>query len=285
MKIVIGVDWSEEAFAAVEQVSRLYRPTEVTLVHGIEMGLFEYPAVAQLANLQGYDELRRALLDAGRQVLDRTEQLLPPGTPMVKKVNEVGNPAAMILAAAQSAGADLIVMGARGRGRLAEAVLGSVSHRVLMHAPCPTLIVRGEARPVQRVLVAVEGKDDAARIVEWLRRHPLGDGVELRVLSVVVPLRLAEPYMVPGMETWAAAASSNAENLVRTTAASLLRSEYRVTTRVATGEPAATVAEQAKDCDLVVVASHGRHGVDRFLLGSVSHAIVHRVVGPVLVIH
>ena len=49
MRIVIGVDWSDEAFAAVQQAVLLYRPTEVTVVHGIEMGMFEYPAVAHLA--------------------------------------------------------------------------------------------------------------------------------------------------------------------------------------------------------------------------------------------
>ena len=285
MKVVLGVDWSDEAFAAVKQVLNLYRPTEAMLVHGIEMGVFEYPALAQIASLQGYNELRRALTDAGQQVLDRTEQMMPDGAVAVKRVNEIGNPAQLILDAARTTGADLIAVGARGRSRVAEAVLGSVSHRVLMHAPCPTLVVRGGARPVQRVLLAVEAKEDADRIVQWLRRHPFVSPVDLCVLSVVVPLRVAEPYMVAGFESWTTVATTYAEDLVKSVAASLLSPAYKVSTRVATGEVAATVADQAKDMDLVVVASHGRHGVDRFLLGSVSHAIVHRVPGPVLVIH
>src|SRR5262245_11178652 len=188
MKFVIGMDWSEEAFAAVKQALLLYRPTEVVLVHGIEMGVFEYPALAQIASLQGYEELRRALTDAGQQVLDRTEQMLPAGTAAVKKVNEIGNPARMILNAAQKTKADLIAVGARGRSRVAETVLGSVSHRVLMHATCPTLVVRGETREVKRVLVAVEDRQDADRTVQWLRVHPFINPVELCVLSVVVPL-------------------------------------------------------------------------------------------------
>jgi nucleotide-binding universal stress UspA family protein len=53
---------------------------------------------------------------------------------------------------------------------------------------------------------------------------------------------------------------------------------------VAVGNPAAMVEEQAQAMDLVVVASHGRKGIDRFLLGSVSHAIVHQVTCPILVI-
>ena len=285
MKIVMGVDWSDEAFAAVKQTLHLYRPTEVVLVHGIEMGVFEYPALAQIASLQGYEELRRALTDAGRQVLDRTEQMLPAGAATVKRVNEIGNPARMILNAAQTINADLIAVGARGRSRVAETVLGSVSHRVLMHAHCPILVVRGGDRAIQRVLVAVEEKEDADRIIQWLRRHPFINPVELCVLCVVVPLRAAEPYMVAGFESWTAVATTHAEDLVKSVGASLLSPAYKVSTRVATGEAAATVAEQAQGMDLVVVASHGRHGLDRFLLGSVSHSIVHRVAGPVLVIH
>jgi nucleotide-binding universal stress UspA family protein len=285
MRIVIGADWSDEAFAAVKQVFHLYQPAEVVLVHGIEMGVFEYPALAQIANLQGYEEFRRALTDAGRQVLDRTQQMLPPGSATVKQVNEIGNPARLILEEARRNQADLIVVGARGRGRVAEMVLGSVSHRVLMQAACPTLVARGEAKPARRVLAAVEGKDDAERMIQWLRRHPFIDPVELCVLSVAVPLRTGEPFMAAGIESWMTAAKAYAEELVESVAAALSSPSYRVTTRVATGEAAATVAEQAKDMDLVVAASHGRHGVDRFLLGSVSHSIVHRVPGPVLVVH
>jgi hypothetical protein len=40
MKVVAGVDWSDAAFAAVEQLGLLYRPDEVTLVHGVDLGLF-----------------------------------------------------------------------------------------------------------------------------------------------------------------------------------------------------------------------------------------------------
>jgi len=50
------------------------------------------------------------------------------------------------------------------------------------------------------------------------------------------------------------------------------------------GDPVPVISDVSKDFDLVVVGSHGREGLDRFLLGSVSHAIVHHVDCPVLVI-
>ena len=284
MKIVVGVDWSEQAFATVQQVLHLYRPSELTLVHGVDLGIFEYPIVAQAANLQGYDDFRNALIDAGRQVLARTANMLPFDSDTVKQVNEVGNAAEIILKTANAVDADLVAVGARGHSRMTELVLGSVSHRVLMHATRPTLIVKGTSRPIQRVLVAIEGREDAERIKQWLLVHPFANPVELCVLSIVVPIRVADPYNIGGFETWSDSLKTYAEDLVKTVGAELMGSRYSISTRVATGEVAATVAEQAKDTDLVVVASHGRKGLERFLLGSASHAIVHHVTCPILVV-
>jgi nucleotide-binding universal stress UspA family protein len=196
--MVIGVDWSDEAFAAVQQALYLYRPTEVTIVHGIEMGIFEYPTITHIAGLQGYEEFRRAVTAAGAQLLDRTAATVSMPSASVKRINEIGNPAQMILQAAHTAKADLIVVGARGRSRAAEAVLGSVSHRVLMHSPCTTLIARREARPIQKVLVAVEGKADADRIVGWLHDHPFMNPVELCILSALHAGRIGT--MVGGVQ-------------------------------------------------------------------------------------
>lgn len=284
MKIVVGVDWSEQAFATVQQVLHVYRPTELTLVHGVDLGIFEYPIVAQAANLQGYEDFRKALVDAGREVLSRTANMLPFDSEAIKQVNEIGNPAEIILKTAEQVGADLVAVGARGRDRMSELFLGSVSHRVLLHAARPTLIVKGASKPVQRVLVAVEGKEDAKRITEWLTVFPFANPVDLTVLSIVVPIRLAEPYNVTGFESWMDTVKTYADDLVKAVGADLMGSRYSIGTRVVVGEVAKTVADQAKDMDLVVVASHGRKGLERFLLGSASHAIVHQVTCPILVV-
>jgi nucleotide-binding universal stress UspA family protein len=283
--MVIGVDWSDEAFAAVQQALLLYRPTQVTIVHGIDMGIFEYPALAQLANLEGYEGFRWAVTAAGEELLERTAMTVYPACPSVNRINESGNPARIILRVAETEKADLVVVGARGRGRLAEAVLGSVSHRVLMNIPCTTLVVRGGSRPIKRVLVAVEGKEDGDRIVQWLKDHPFNDSVELCILSVVVPLRVDDPYLMAQWESWSAIAKASADDLVKGVAASLALPGYTVRTRVTTGNAAAVIAAEAEGMDLIVASSHGRHGLERFLLGSVSHSIVHRTSGPVLIVH
>jgi nucleotide-binding universal stress UspA family protein len=146
------------------------------------------------------------------------------------------------------------------------------------------LIVKGPARPIQRVLVAVEGREDADRITHWLTRRRFATPVELCVLNVVVPVGLDSPYDALGARAWWEGAERYAEEFVKETAAKLLDSGYTVSTKVSVGDPAAMVEDQAQAMDLVVVASHGRKGIDRFLMGSVSHAIVHHVTCPVLVI-
>lgn len=284
MRVVIGVDWSEQAFAAVAQTFHLYHPTDVTLVHGVELGILEHPFVAQAGNVQGYDDFRHAMIDSGRQAVERAAAMIPAEITSVRKVIEIANPAQLILDSANNLAADLAVIGARGRSRLSEAVLGSVSHRVLMHSSRPTLIVRGAVRKVQRVLVAIEDRDDADRVVRWLMQHAFTAPVELLVLHAVVPIGVNEPYVGPEIGAWLEDVQRYAEELVKSTAGKLSNSQHTVTTKVVQGNPVSVIEQEAKDMDLVVVTSHGRKGISRFLLGSVSHAVVHHVTCPVLVL-
>lgn len=284
MRVVIGIDWSDQAFAAITQTLQLYHPTDVTLVHAVELGILQHPVVAQAGNVQGYEDFRNSMIDSGRQLLDRAGAMVPAEVTSIRKVNEIGSPAQVILDSADNLSADLIVVGVRGRSRLSEVVLGSVSHRVLLHSSRPVLIVRGAARKIQRVLVAIEDRDDADRIAKWLTHHPFTDPTELCVLHALVPIGVNDPYDALGTGTWWEGAERYADELVNSTAAKLLNPRYTVSRNVATGNPASVIEQEAKGRDLVVVTSHGRKGLSRFLLGSVSHAVVHHVTCPVLVL-
>lgn len=284
MRIVVGVDWSDEAFAAVEQIGLLYRPDEVVLVHGVDLGMFQSPIVAGAANLQGYDEFRQAMIDAGRQAVERCRTLLPAETPSIRTLCEVQHPAAFILDSAAAVKADLIAMGTHDHSRVTEVFVGSVSHRILLHATVPTLIVKGKARPVARVLMAVEGREDAIRLRKWLTTHPFKSPVAVTILSVVPSMHMVEPHLMVGFDAWSEENKRHAEQVVSETAQALAGPHFTVSTMVSTGNPVTVVGEAGNNHDLIVVASHGRKGLDRFLLGSVSHGIVHRAGCSVLVI-
>jgi nucleotide-binding universal stress UspA family protein len=284
MRILVGVDWSDEAFAAVEQIGLLYRPDDVVLVHGVDLGILQSPLVAGAVNLQGYDEYRQALIDAGRQAIERCRTLLPTETPSIRTLCEVQHPTAFILDSAAAVQADLIAVGTHDHSRLTEVFAGSVSHRILLHATVPTLIVKGKARPVTRVLMAVEGREDAIRLHRWLTSHPFKNPVAVTILSVVPSLHMVEPNLMVGFQSWSEEHNRQAQQMVHDTAQALAGPQFNVTTDVRMGDPVTTVCEVGNSHDLIVIGSHGRKGLDRFLLGSVSHGIVHRAGCSVLVI-
>jgi len=284
MRIVAGVDWSDDAFAAVEQIGLLYRPDDVVLVHGVDLGMFQSPLVAGATNLQGYDEFRQALIDAGHQAIERCRILLPAEIPSIRSMCEVQHPAAFILDSAAAVKADLIAVGTHDHSRLTEMFAGSVSHRILLHSTMPTLIVKGKARPVIRVLMAVEGIEDATRLQKWLTSHPFKNPAVVTVLSVVPSLAMVEPNVMVGFKSWSDEQTRRAQQVVQDTAQALAGPQFTVSTDVRQGDPMAVVCEEGKNHDLIVIGSHGRKGFERFLLGSVSHGIVHRANTSVLVI-
>ena len=284
MRIAAGVDWSDEAFAAVEQVGLLYRPDDVVLIHGVDLGVLQSPIVAGAINLQGYDDFRQALMDAGRQAIERCRTLLPAETPSIRTMCEVQHPAAFILDSAAAVKADLIAMGTHDHSRMTEVFAGSVSHRVLLHATVPTLLVRGKARPVARVLLAVEGREDAIRLHTWLTSYPFKHPVAVTILSVAPSLAMVGANLMVGFKSWSEEQYRQAQQVVQDTAQTLAGPDFAVSTDVRLGDPVTTVCEVGNSHDLIVVGSHGRKGFDRFLLGSVSHGIVHRAGCSVLVV-
>jgi nucleotide-binding universal stress UspA family protein len=284
MRVVVAVDWSDETFNAVQELTKLYAPSEVALVHAADLGFLEYPAVAQAMNVQGYDEFRQGLLKAGRQLLDQTAALLP-GSVAVKKLCEVGSPAQVILDTATAAKADLLVLGSRNRNRIAELALGSVSHRVLLHAPCSTLVIKRQIPAPSKVLLAVQGDDDARRLQQWLRSNPFVHPVDLTVLTVMPRPDLVDPPLLPLVAAWNEAVVKTAQDLLDRIVTGLQGPHYRtVEAHLVEGNPAESIAHESARHHLVIVGSHGRGGLERFLLGSVSHAVTHRVACPILVV-
>ncbi|MCC2641585.1 MAG: putative Universal stress protein [Nitrospira sp.] len=284
MRVLIALDWSEQAFAAVREVSYLYELHDVTLVHGIDLGMFQYPLVAEVSNLPGYNDFREAMEKAGEQLLDHTTTLLPSMGLSIRRVSQFAKPASLILDMARDTKAELIVIGARRQGRVGELVLGSVSHRVALHADCSTLIVKDHSGPVKRVVVAVEGHEDGGRIKAWLLAHPFKNPVDLTIVTVVRPIPSTDPYHLFPLQDWTDVALRSAEDLVKDLAASVMDRDYTVGTQVIMGEPTDILTERAMTTDLLIIGSHGRKGLERFLLGSISHALLHRVACPVLIV-
>ena len=273
MRVVIGVGSGRETVPAVKQIDFLYRLDEVVLAHGIKAELTE-----------GYDLLREAAMQSGRQHIEECRALLSADIPSIRTLCHVQDPSSFILDSAATVKADVIVIGTRDLSRLAEVFIGSVSHRVLIHSTVPTLIVKGAARPVSKVLMAVEGPEDAARLQAWLMAHPFKNPVSLMVLSVVSSLPVTSEHGMVKQDVAYNERTLKARQIADDTAKALNGPEFTASADVHRGDPAEIICEVGKGYDLIVVSSHGRTGLSRFLMGSVSEDIVHRADRSVLVV-
>lgn len=283
MRIVVGVDWSDETFSAVQAVNQLYHPQELILVHAVDVRSFEDPFFAPAVAKEAYAEFRQSLVESGEQLLERTAKLLASEI-SVRRLCEMGAPEEVILDTVRSTSADLVVIGARGLNRLSEIVLGSVSHHVLLHAPCSTLIVKKGVEFSGRILLTVEGPDDAEHLRQWLRTHPFNKPVEVMVVTVVPNPYFGDPVPAFAYQSWAEDIEKHAKEFIEGFSESLRSDAYSVQNKVLQGNPATIIADLSKDFDFLMVGSHGRKGLSRFLLGSVSHSLVHRVACSVLVV-
>ncbi|RPE37245.1 nucleotide-binding universal stress UspA family protein [Streptomyces sp. Ag109_O5-1] len=135
-RVVVGVDGSPASYAALRWAVRYA---------GLLGGSVEAIAAWELQGLQNWsgpavdmdvdeDDARERM----RQEL--TDVLGPEAAGSVDSHVVHGNAADILLRAAQ--GAEVVVVGSKGRGGFTRALLGSVSQHVSQHAPCPVVIVR-----------------------------------------------------------------------------------------------------------------------------------------------
>jgi nucleotide-binding universal stress UspA family protein len=135
MRILLAYDGSEGAKRALEQAAELAEGdgrsmTVVSVAETFDLGR----AGSRIVPDDEDQERKRELADA-------VERLSARGV-KVRAVERKGEPAAMIVDEAEQEHTELIVIGTRGLGAAKRMVLGSVSTKVVHHAPCSVLVVR-----------------------------------------------------------------------------------------------------------------------------------------------
>lgn len=125
--------WPVFAATAVRVVSVAH------VVRALDSGIA--PTMREEARRVHEEVERETRAEHERYAKDAADELRAKGRRVETEVR-AGDPANELLAAASAAGADLIVMGTRGRGTMARLLLGSVARKILLHAPSSVLVVR-----------------------------------------------------------------------------------------------------------------------------------------------
>lgn len=205
---------------------------------------------------------------------------------LVQAQLESDSEAGGILAYAEEHDVDLIVMGTHGRRGADRLLAGSVAEAVVREAPCPVLTVRESAGAVRRVLAPTDFSERARRGTRYALELALLYGARLELLYVVneddLPMAhvpLLGPVRVSREEVLARFEAMMKEEVRG------LRGPAEVAGRVLVGHPARDIVEHAEGhADLIVMATHGRTGLGRLLLGSVTEKVVRRAPCPVFTV-
>ncbi|HSN04443.1 MAG TPA: universal stress protein [Nitrospira sp.] len=287
MKLLLAVDGSDQSYEAVRALKYLSRADELHLLHVLDVPRPAYPMMVPEVAQELYATVEQNMREDGNRLLERIVSLLPMDAGPVTKHLEIGSPADRIVEHAAKHQADLVLVGARGLGPIKERFMGSVSHRVLTFAPCATFILPGLMKTLKRVLLPLQGSQDAERALLFLRHKPFREPVTITLLTVLPQTTPPWPVDAVTAKQLEGESLRGAEAFTETVAAQLTALGHTVQRRAVLGAPVEAILREAKTLnpDLLMMGSRGRHGVTRMVLGSVSHAVLHQAPCPLLVFH
>jgi nucleotide-binding universal stress UspA family protein len=301
MKILIGYDGSACADSAILDLRRAGLPAtgEALLVSAADL-VVEVP-------FAGYEELdspykhvpanvvresraaAAAAMEAARGTAhhgaDRLASVLPRWN--LTNIADAESPHWSLVRRAEQWRADLVIVGTHGRSALGRMVMGSVSQSVVHHSPCSVRVGRSRAEPAQdrrlddptRIILGTDGSVDSAFAIEALRARVWPTGTEVHVVTAVDLQLVASDF-----EGWSAADADGRllSHVARRRANAVVR-ELRddglaAEPFVVEGDPKHVLLEHAQtwDADCIMLGARGHTRRERFLLGSVSAAVVAR---------
>jgi nucleotide-binding universal stress UspA family protein len=294
--ILVPLDGSAMAEQAIGPAAALARAAKarirLVLVHQ------SLPAPTTREQSKLYVSMELATRRAAREYLKvQVDRLRRQGCPSLTKVVLSGQPGEALVEHAQEWGASLIVMCTHGRGPIMRAWLGSVADHVVRHAGIPVLLMRpsengapAAIEPGGQVLVPLDGSPFGEAALEPAKAIARLIGADLRLMEVVrpVPSALAEPTLfTDGFdEHLAELRRVQAEEYLDHTVDRLRTNGLRVRSEVVLSQSmAGTILDVAASVNvrMVAMATHGRSGLNRLLLGGVADKVVRGANCPVLV--
>jgi nucleotide-binding universal stress UspA family protein len=291
MKVLVATDGSKYGQWALNWAAKLplVEPPKVLALHVLNNVKLLLPFRTKL-------ETQRVEARSARTIKKVTEQLaLLKLTGTVRK--EQGAVAPTILKRAPKRGG-LLVVGSQGLDALDRFTLGSISTKLVQHATCPVLVVKGEAAPLQRIALATDGSPASTKALEFVltrfqpdRSTDKGRRAPIHVSVIhVMPRRPLAPIEVGTTIPWTKYRGLKekeiSRRLVEQSVQKLVDAGFRAEPLCPLGNPAEKILKVASQqhADLIVLGAKGLSGIDRFFLGSVSTRVVQHATCAALVV-
>ncbi len=277
MKILLAIDTSAASEAALNEI--VARPWPAG-------ACFEVLSVIEPTHLWATTEVAQESARQAEAVVQSAVKRLQSTDRQAAGFALPGDPKTAILDRAKAAGADFIVVGSHGVSTLTRFLMGSVAAAVLRYAPCSVEVVRPRLPKEGRmkVLLATDGSASSEQAARSIAARPWPSSAEIRVLSAVeLILPATRVFLEPPLfnssfiETARAEAMQRSQDAIAQSMQILGGAGLNASDSISVllDSPKAIILDEAArwGADLIVLGSHGRRGVDRFLLGSVSESV------------
>lgn len=295
-RILVPLDQSELSKQAVPYALAVAKPgDEVVFLRAVplpDISPVLLPKPISLSDLSR--ELHQAAAESFEQLL---AAIRAPEGVTVRSLIVDGPPADEIIHHSTTAGTAMVVMTTAGRGAVGRLTYGSVADRVARSSPVPVLLVRANldapsdptaSAEIRRLIVPLDGSARAHQALPKAAALAKHLAVPVLLVSVNEAERMSLIY---GSAFSAAAYAEIAENAERQLeemlqkAADELKAEgIAVDLKVLMGATAFAIDSVTDYGDIIVMTSHGRSGVRRWLLGSVTEQLVRTAHVPVLLV-
>jgi nucleotide-binding universal stress UspA family protein len=301
--VLAPIDGSARALRAAPWAARLAGPGgTVVFVRAIPPQPAYAEALLTLAGsgADGVERIRDEWVAVAQADMDEAADLIAGSGVTTERLILEGEPEDAIVAAADERGVDMIAMASHGRGAIGRAIFGSVADRVTRTSTVPVLVLRtphDEATddgPVERIMVPLDGSELATEALPVAVEVAQAMGVPVFVVRAIDPVANI-PVARGNFGVSPTVTSELAERIWQETEAEATKTVSDAVAHLQTkgidasgatlsGSPYFAISDATEPGDLLVLTSHGRGGVRRWLLGSVAEKLVREAPVPVLLV-
>ncbi|MCC6454825.1 MAG: universal stress protein [Caldilineaceae bacterium] len=292
-KILIPLDQSELAEHVLTYVPWLVPPdktgAEIFLLSVIEPWRYYFGEV-DYNPPELVESLRRATLE---YLEGEAAKLRDAGYAVSIQVAG-GDAAEIILEVAKAFDISLIAMSTHGRSGMARWAMGSVAERVVQGATMPIFLVRESTTMLEReplrLLVPLDGSELAELALPKAREAAKNRGAEILLLHVLEkPIEDSMRLLLDSREELNAMVEDwqvDVQTYLESVAEGLRAEGIQVAMRIAWGRPSEIIEQtvEAEQIDLIVMSTHGRTGLSRWVFGSIASKVLHTSTCPLLLV-
>ncbi|MCA8914590.1 MAG: universal stress protein [Planctomycetes bacterium] len=287
-RIVVPTDFSDTAETAIKLSAELadYYSANLDVVNVVDATVYAYAGYP-------FASLSKELMTGAEAALNKVTVRLKNG-----KLNRYllsGAPAREIADHARRHKSELIVIGTHGHGAVARFFLGSIADRVVHEASCDVIVTKQpkgkikhpkkKSKPFSRILFPTDFSDTSKRALDKAIAFTEDMDGELFVLHTIDDT-LISTHVEEERHIILKELRKHALEEMRKQLPAELMNNFETIGAVQRGDPAKKIAAYAEThhCDLIVMGTHGRTGVERALIGSVADKVVRRAKCPVYLV-